>query len=594
MTGTIAQIQQMLDPSDLTKEIVGFYSTWNSQRQIWLDEQAEKRDYIFATDTRKTSNSTLPWKNKTTLPKLTQIRDSLHANYMSALFPNEEWMSWEAEDRASAEREKRVAIQAYLKNKLRLSGFRETVSKLLYDYIDYGNAFATVEWVNDVTEDPNGGEPRINYIGPKLRRISPYDILFNPTAPSFEESPTITRKISSMGELEKAIEVNPEEAGWLGDALAEIKDVRTKAGLHSSDDFNKAVGYSIDGFGNLAEYYGSGLVELLEFKGDIYDVESGKLLRDVIITVADRTHVVRMEENKSWVGSGYEVHCGWRERTDNIYAMGPLDNLVGMQYRIDHLENIRADVFDLIAFPPLKIIGDVEDFEWGPFARIHIDEGGDVQMLSPDTTALNADLQIARLEDQMEEFAGSPKETMGFRSPGEKTAFEVNTLITAAGRLFQEKIENFEIRVIEASLNNMLELSRRNLNGSDVARVIDEDIGVETFISITKEDISGRGKLRATGARHFIAQAQIIQNLTQLANTPIWAEIKPHISQKSLTSMVEDLLNLNRFDLFKNNVNVIEQAETARLTQQEVQNVAAEGLIDGEIPEAPLDDEDIV
>jgi hypothetical protein len=41
--------------------------------------------------------------------------------------------------------------------------------------------------------------------------------------------------------------------------------------------------------------------------------------------------------------------------------MGPLDNLVGMQYRIDHLENLKADVFDLIAFPPLKIKGYVED-----------------------------------------------------------------------------------------------------------------------------------------------------------------------------------------------------------------------------------------
>src|SRR3546814_6463709 len=58
--------------------------------------------------------------------------------------------------------------------------------------------------------------------------------------------------------------------------------------------------------------------------------------------------------------------------------MGPLDDLVGMQYRIDHLENAKADAFDLMIQPPLKIVGDVEEFAWGPSAEIYCGEGGDV------------------------------------------------------------------------------------------------------------------------------------------------------------------------------------------------------------------------
>jgi hypothetical protein len=72
------------------------------------------------------------------------------------------------------------------------------------------------------------------------------------------------------------------------------------------------------------------------------------------------------EENPSWLGKCPIFHAGWRERPDNLYAMGPLDNLVGMQYRIDHLENLKADVFDQIAYPILKIRGDVEDFDFEP------------------------------------------------------------------------------------------------------------------------------------------------------------------------------------------------------------------------------------
>jgi hypothetical protein len=39
---------------------------------------------------------------------------------------------------------KRKAIEAYMKTKLKESKFREEVSLLIYDYIDYGNAFGEV------------------------------------------------------------------------------------------------------------------------------------------------------------------------------------------------------------------------------------------------------------------------------------------------------------------------------------------------------------------------------------------------------------------------------------------------------------------
>jgi len=245
--------------------------------------------------------------------------------------------------------------------------------------------------------------------------------------------------------------------------------------------------------------------------------------------------------------------------------MGPLDNLVGMQYRLDHLENLKADVFDLIAYPPLKIIGEVEQFDWAPGAEIHIDEQGDVQMMAPDTQALNADTQIAILERKMEEFAGAPREAMGVRSPGEKTAFEVAELQNAASRIFQEKITNFERLCLEPLLNSMLEQARRNMDTGDVVRTMDDDLGVSKFIEITKEDITAKGKLRPIGARHFAAQAQLVQNLNGIFNSPIGQLIAPHVSSKRLARVLEDTLGLDQFDLIQDNVAVFEQMETQRL-----------------------------
>ncbi len=240
-------------------------------------------NYLFATDTTKTTNSKLPWKNKTTLPKLTQIRDNLHANYMDALFPNDNWMKWEGYNLEDSTQKKRRAIESYLKNKIRESGFRETVSQLLYDYIDYGNVFAEVTYVNQVHKDPYTGEEITTYRGPKLARVSPFDIVFNPTAASFAESPKFTRYVKSLGELKKDIQYRPD-LNYDESAFKRATEFRRHLSAFQMEDINKSEGYIIDGFGSLQEYYQSGLIEILEFEGDIYDETKDELLEKRIIT----------------------------------------------------------------------------------------------------------------------------------------------------------------------------------------------------------------------------------------------------------------------------------------------------------------------
>src|SRR5574337_143178 len=169
MSTKVMQIRALLSQDDPAKYISQCWSKFNIQRQGKVDEWLELRNYIFATDTRTTSNKTLPWKNSTTTPKLCQIRDNLHSNYISSLFPNDNWLQWEAYSKDDASHDKAEVIQGYIENKCRESSFRTEMSKLLYDYIDYGNAFATVNYeVNykvlaDGTKVPG-------YIGPKDRK----------------------------------------------------------------------------------------------------------------------------------------------------------------------------------------------------------------------------------------------------------------------------------------------------------------------------------------------------------------------------------------------------------------------------------------
>lgn len=572
----VAELSSLLSPEDLASQITQLFDTWNNQRQGWLEEARERRNYIFATDTSTTSNATLPWKNKTTLPKLCQIRDNLHANYNSALFPNDEWMKWEGYTVDAEEKAKRNAIQAYMSNKVRESKLRTVSSQLVLDYIDYGICHADVVWVDERKEDPDTGEVIPGYVGPMAVRYSPEDVVFDPTAAAFQNSPKIIRSVKRFGEIELQAANSTDEQ--FKAMVAASRDIRRNAGRYSKDDFYKAEAYSVDGFGSLYEYYGSGYVEILEFQGTLYDQDSGELLDDYIITIMDRSKVVRKEPLPAWKRGGYMVSSTWRKRPDNLYGMGPLDNLVGLQYRLDHLENLKADIGDMILAPPLKIRGGVDEFDWAPFAEIHVDEDGDVEPLAPAAQAFAANFEIDRILELMEEMAGAPKQAMGIRTPGEKTAFEVQSLENAAGRIFQEKVTQFEIECLEPLLNNMLEVAKRKLNGADVIRIMDDDLGVVEFLQITKEDITAKGKLRPVGARHFSARAQLMQNLQGLSNTQMWAQISPHLSSKALAKLIEDSMQLSRFELFRDNVAVIEQTETQRLATQAQDTLAAEAM----------------
>ena len=575
MAGEVAEIEKAIGGENLARVLAGLYNQWWIQRNPKEAEWRELRNYLFATDTTSTSNSSLPWKNKTTLPKLTQIRDNLHANYMDALFPNEDWMKWEGSTMESSTMKKRKAIEAYMKTKLKEGGFREIISDLVADYIDYGNAFGEVQYVNESHVDPMTEEVVTTFNGPKLVRVSPFDIVFNPVASSFAKSPKFTRYVKSIGELKKEVETRPD-LNYDKGAFKKALEVRKAISMFRVEDVNKANAFIADGFGTLQEYYQSGMVEVIEFEGDFYDKDEDKLHENRIITIVDRSYVLRNIENPSYIGHDTKHHVGWRKRPDNLYGMGPLDNLVGIQYRLDHLENLKADALDLTIHPPMVLKGDVEPFTWGPEAVIQLQEDGDIKMLPPNPAAFQVNNELSALMNTMEEMAGAPKEAMGIRTPGEKTAFEVQSLQNAAGRIFQNKINQFEVEFLEPILNTMLETAKRNLNLPELAKVYDDDFGVQDFLSITKEDLTSRGKIRPVGARHYAARAQLLQNILGVFNSPIGQMIAPHISPKQLAVMVEEYMGFEKYNFVKDNAAIFEAAEQEKIKMQIQQDLQSQ------------------
>jgi hypothetical protein len=591
MTKTLV-LEDIIEPDQLASSIANQYITWEGFRRQKTAEWEEIQRYIFATDTTMTSNAKLPWSNKTTVPKLCQIRDNLYSNYMASMFPKRKWLVWEGNEPADEELEKKKTIEAYMSWASDRNEFYDEASKLVLDYIDYGNVFATVDWID--TRNKDKLLPDAGYVGPTIRRISPYDIVFDPTATNFASAPKIIRSFISIGEVKEMIErmtLDDDEREYLDKLYTYMVEHRNSVSTFDGNVSHKDAIYEISGFNSYRDYILSNTVEVLTFYGDTYNAETGAFKRNQVVKIVDRHKVLTEKDNSSIFGSAPIYHAAWRGRPDNLWGMGPLDNLVGMQYRIDHLENLKADVFDIIAYPPLKITGYVEDFDWGPMERIYVGDSGNVDMLVPDVQVLQANTEIAILEAKMEEMAGSPKEAMGFRTPGEKTKYEVQRLENAASRIYQNKISHFERQIIENLMNAELELARRHLDKITI-RIFDNEARITNFQEVSAADITGNGRLRPVAARHFAERAEMIQNLTNFYNSAIGAdpEIRAHFSSVKIARLLQDLLEVEDYELVEPYIRISEKADYARMSNAADEQVQIESMTPAGVDPADYDE----
>ena len=270
----VLYVDDLLVPDSLAHSISDKYQRWDMKRSEKLGEWEEIQRYIFATDTTKTGNSKLPWSNKTTIPKLCQIRDNLYANYLATLFPKQKFLEWEGDTRDDSSRAKKEAIEQYIAWAIDRNEFYTEAEKIVCDYIDYGNCFATVDWSDRSTKEDAVPQQK-GYVGPVITRISPLDIVFNPAARDFASSPKIIRSLVSIGEVKQMLmqaSKTDEDRAASEELFNYLTKIRSEA--TAPLERGKAWGvkdaiYTVAGFGNFHDYLCSDTIEVLTFYGDL-------------------------------------------------------------------------------------------------------------------------------------------------------------------------------------------------------------------------------------------------------------------------------------------------------------------------------------
>jgi len=580
-------INHDIETDSLAENISNKWISWINGRQQWEERYRKVLQYLYSTTTDTIyGQASNPWCSNVHIPKMTQLRDVLITYELESLFSLSDYYEFQGFTQDSNTLENRNIVKGLLKNMLDEGGFRETIEKLVSDYIDAGNCFTMPIWDAQQVEDSTGFKS-LFWEGAKAIRINPLDIVFDPTACEFKDSPKIIRTVLSLGELTVLAEKDPIMKEGLDKALKIRQDIMTAV---TNGDTIKGDEITIAGFGNWSTYVTSDVVEILTFYGTVYDVVKKELHKNKKITIMDRRVLLKEEPLEDLNGYNFIFKGGYRDRKDILWSMSPLENLLGMQARIDFLENKRSDCYDATVNPVRVIKGNVDmPDSLGPGDEIRMDTDCDVHYLAPDTSILTADTLMDRYEIKMEEFVGSPKEVLGFRTPGEKTMYEVEQLMTAATRLFQRQIRKFEREILEPIINALFQLYLKRKAGQTVQlKYWDAANEMYSFKDVNVDDIKSLGRIVVFGTEVAQDKAKVAQALQALGQNPLFMDevVRNNFSPTELGKVFSYVTGLDRYsNLFRKDSRLYEITDQQKLIeglQSQVDEVKAESLAEAQ------------
>lgn len=590
MSTDIKTIVRMMSAGDAEREfidtMVDDFENMHSGRASWEAERKETLLFIDATDTKTTTNSKLPFKNSTTINKISQLYNNIVTSYMEHIIPNSDWVQWVGNDSDAVKKEKRLAIEAYVKGKVEASNLEAVIEHLVSDYTDSGFCASHTRHVKEMTVTVEG-QVIPHYTGTVTERINPQDVFWDVTATSLGNARKCIRQLYTMGSLKKEIEDTTNPLMTM-EQFAQLREERRAVREALGDGYQGRRKYDSlgkQGFGTMINYINEGLVEVLRFFGDFYDEQNDELFKNHEIVIIDRKMIGRKESLDTWNNS-QNLHISVYEfRKDSLAPIGPLSRVVGLQYKLDKRENFKEDLHDKFLIAPLVKTGDVREkgVRGGPSSEFEVEEGGSVQYLTPPTEVLRGDDQLQTTLFLMEELTHAPKESIGQRTPGEKTKFEVQLLDQGQNKVFRRKVKKLEREQVTAILNDILEQGRHHMDATDLVKTFNNELGTTKFLEVTQSDLNGNGTLVARGATIFAEKANALQTLNAVMGSPVASLLAPNVSRKALTAAIEELGDLEKYGLFTFGIGIQEDQELQRLLSKAQDQTQASNLTQEEV-----------
>lgn len=561
------------------------------QRKKLRSMDHEVQEYLHATSTKGTANQKdhEGQGHTTNIPMLYKTKEMLVALYMDMIFPSTSYMKWTGQ--AAVDKKtvsKGQATAEYMRKKMAYRPNAKAALQLITDFVERGRV-ASLTGFERVMRENKVGTKDVYYEGPTIKRLHPESYVFDVTATDVQSTPKIIRQVYPMAQIMRMHEDGSKI--YTKEIMNKLTSRRRESQAGFSEDRAKYITMNMHGLGNYSAYLQSGNVEVLVFLGDLYDNVSNTLLRDQHILIVDRADVLYQETSTMITGDNFHYHV-YEPFENTLGGLGPLHKVVGLQYALNHTQNMKANAVDLEVKPPTKFMGGDATQEIEPGARLIMDTDEDISFLNVQTQALQLNNDQSFTMGMYEQVTGIPSELSGIRTPGEKTATEHNSIISSGQRIPLTKAKYFEQFFWEPILQSMLEIAKENMQGTDFVAILNTETGQQDFMEVGRDDLAASGDIAPIGARGLAEESRALREFLEITQNPVMAQLlQPHISGKQLARKVEKSLNWEHSGVLRDFVQLTEQAELQDLATVADQKGQEHQLTpeDPEPVEEPLD-----
>lgn len=400
-------------------------------------------------------------------PVTFEVVEQLHSALLEGLMPNQT-LPFSVQGRSEADHAKAADVKLLLESKLAEAKLYPTLHAFLKQLLLYGNSVLALPWKKESQLMPRleplkklgvtvgylpVQEEQVCYDAPAFEVLNLFDVVVDPQADSLNDG-TLIRQCRSHLEALKA------------------------SGLYQGLE---AVAVALEGLKEQPQ-----TLTLLEGWGH-FTLPSGERLEGCVLTLVKETGtLIRCEAMGLPQGQKPFLWATLTPLPQQLYGLGCVQPVLGLQYAINALSNQKLDVLNLCINAPYTYlitddIFDPETVMHRPGALIPVKSHETLRPLALPAQNLDAAYQeIADLRQEMLEATGVHRlqAESGNRLNG-RTALEVQALVSQGQQKLGGTLSHLEQSFLEPLLGRVYRSMQHFMAGQNVVRRVGKDGGVQ-------------------------------------------------------------------------------------------------------------------
>lgn len=423
-------------------------------------------------------------------------------------------------------------------------------SDWIYDSIRYGTGFLKMGWKTETAKnlDHTAGfitkmknyfrglgfklqESDLLYDGPTVDHVDIFDLFAHPKATSFLDAMfVIQRSEQSKYQIQQNPNYSKVDFDSLPTGNADIDEFRRQRLVAEgvpATQVNKIIGQMS------TQYY-----ELLEYWGE-FDIDGDGNAEACVITVINRSQVIRIEENPYYHGQKPFIHLRYQAKPKFFYGRGIVERVKDLQYELNDIANQSSDMRKLSLFPVILVKKNanlnLESIKIAPGIPILIEDPTDIIFERPPDFTQQLEFMSKSTREAMQLATGATDVVLGQQDVGLASD-------TLGGAQIAQEQSSLRFLIPSMNLDSAIEkfgdflisLNQQYFDRKKEIRIFGDE-GIK-YQEIAPEDITGSYSYRVT-TQSMAPQSQAMEQQKYVNLKNLFMN-DPSIDQDKLDTLI--------------------------------------------------------